>query len=61
MLLATCAFFALFSDVTHAEDEILQVRVQNTATAGGKREPVAGVAVTVTDPGGAVVAEGVTD
>ena len=61
LLLATCAFFALFSDVTHAEDEILQVRVQNTASAGGKREPVAGVAVTVTDPGGAVVAEGVTD
>ena len=61
MLIATCAFFALFSDVAHAEEEILQVRVQNTATAGGKKEPVAGVGISVTDPSGAVVAEGVTD
>jgi len=61
LLLATCAFFALFGDVAHAEEEILQVRVQNTATAGGKKEPVAGVGISVTDPSGAVVAEGVTD
>ena len=61
LLLVTFAFFALFSETAHADEEILQVRVQNTATTGGKKEPVAGVDIVVTDAAGATVGEGLTD
>ena len=60
-LLAACALFALFAEPAHAEDNILQVRVQETPEGGGKKQPVAGVEVSVTDASGAVVGEGVTD
>ena len=60
-LLAACALFALFAEPAHADDNILQVRVQNTPEGGGKKQPVEGVAVTVTDATGATVGEGVTD
>lgn len=60
LLFAALAFTALFSDTAHADEETLQVRVQVTPE-GGKKEPVEGVGFTITDPSGAVVAEGVTD
>lgn len=53
--------FALFAEPVHADENTLQVRVQNTATAGGKKEPVEGVAVSVADSSGTIVGEGVTD
>jgi len=59
-LLAACALFALFAEPTYADDNILQVRVQNSPEGGGKKQPVEGVRITVTDATGAVVAEGVT-
>ncbi|MEQ1700231.1 MAG: branched-chain amino acid ABC transporter permease [Ilumatobacteraceae bacterium] len=52
--------FALFAEPVHADENTLQVRVQHTE-AGAKKQPVEGVSVTVTDPTGAVVGEGVTD
>ena len=60
-LLAAGALFALFAEPVHAAENILQVRVQETPEGGGKKQPVEGVAVTVTDATGAVVGEGVTD
>ena len=60
LVLAVLAFTALFSETAHADEETIQVRVQHTPV-GGKKEPVEGVEFTVTDPSGAVVAEGVTD
>jgi len=59
-LLAVVALFALLAEPVYAEDT-LQVRVQFIPEAGGKREPVEGVVITVTDATGTVVAEGVTD
>ncbi len=59
MLLALCAAFAVMGETAHAEEQTLQVRVQDTRET--KKQPVEGVAFTVTDPSGAVVAEGVTD
>jgi len=59
-VLAAFAFIALFSDTAHADEETIQVRVQYTPE-GAKKEPVEGVEISITDPSGAVVAEGVTD
>ncbi len=58
--LAAFAFIALFSGTAHADEETIQVRVQHTPE-GGKKEQVEGVEITITDPSGSVVAEGVTD
>lgn len=60
-MLAATAFFAVFSDTAHADEEIIQVRVQETPTGGGKKQPVEGVEISITDPSGAVVGEGATD
>jgi len=60
IVLAAFAFIAFFSGTAHAEDETIQVRVQFTPE-GGKKEPVEGVDLSITDAAGALVAEGVTD
>lgn len=61
IVLAAFALFALFSDTAHADEETIQVRVQHTPEDGGKKQPAEGVEITITDPSGAVVAEGATD
>ena len=61
IVLAATAFFAVFSDTAHADEEIIQVRVQQTPEGGGKKQPVEGVEISITDPSGAVVVEGATD
>ncbi|MEQ1872172.1 MAG: branched-chain amino acid ABC transporter permease [Ilumatobacteraceae bacterium] len=59
------ALLGLFATPVNAADLAIKVRVQNQlqdATTGKSiKEPIAGVAVTVTDAAGAVVGEGVTD
>lgn len=60
-MLAATAFFAVFSDTAHADEEIIQVRVQETPAGGGKKQPVEGVEISITDSSGAVVGEGATD
>lgn len=59
ILLAACAFFALTGGTAHADEQTLQVRVQDASQT--KKVPVEGVHVVVTDPSGTVVAEGDTD
>jgi len=59
VLLAACAFFALTGGTAHADEQTLQVRVQDASET--KKVPVEGVHVVVTDASGAVVAEGDTD
>ena len=59
ILLAACAFFALTGGTAHADEQTLQVRVQDASQP--KKVPVEGVHVVVTDPSGTVVAEGDTD
>lgn len=61
IVLAAIAFFAVFSDTAHADEEIIQVRVQEVPAGGGKKQPVEGVEISIADPSGAVVAEGATD
>jgi branched-chain amino acid transport system permease protein len=63
-ILTALTLFGMLSSPAGAADAAIKVRVQNQTTddAGkGKREPVAGVAVSVLDAEGNVVATGVTD
>ena len=59
LLLLLLAALSLWDGTAHAADETLKVRVQDTRET--KKQPVEGVAVTVTGPDGTVVAQGVTN
>lgn len=55
----------MFAESAHAADITIKVRVQNQVkdetTGKGKKEPIAGVRIVITDAAGEVVGEGVTD
>ena len=55
ILLAACAFFALTGGTAHADEQTLQVRVQDASQT--KKVPVEGVHVVVTDPSGTVTTD----
>lgn len=65
LLLVGLAVFGILAPTAHAEDLVIKVRVQNqvqdASTGKSKKEPIAGVTVTVADAAGATVGEGVTD
>lgn len=64
MLLVGLAVFGLLAPTAHAEDFAIKVRVQNQvqdSSGKTKKEPIAGVKVTVKDASGADVGEGTTD
>ncbi len=65
MLLVGLAVFGILAPPAHAEDLAIKVRVQSQAqdasTGKSKKEPIAGVKVSVADATGAAIGEGVTD
>jgi branched-chain amino acid transport system permease protein len=65
LLLVALAVFGMFAPPAHADDLAIKVRVQNqvpdAATGKTKKEPVAGVKVSVADDKGAKIGEAVTD
>ena len=58
LLFTLLASLALLGGTAHADDQSLQVRVQNLSSDA--REPVEGVGISVADASGTVVAQGVT-